>query len=133
MFINETGATPDATDTVTVQVYSGSNCNTSKGALLGSNSATVTLASNPWVGTWVGSVTSTCGFYSGPLTYVISSAGGAAFTIAFSSQAGGGGYAATFSGNSAFGGNGLVRLILNGNSLSVFESDSCQTGSFTRQ
>jgi hypothetical protein len=54
LFVYETGATPEATDTITAQVYSGSNYDPAKGALLGSKTATVTFAGNPWVGTWVG-------------------------------------------------------------------------------
>ena len=39
VFVYEIGATPYATDTVTVQVYAGPNCDPAKGALLGSGPA----------------------------------------------------------------------------------------------
>lgn len=43
VFVYEIGATPYATDTVTVQVYAGPNCDPAKGPLLGSGPATVTF------------------------------------------------------------------------------------------
>jgi hypothetical protein len=59
LFVYETGATPNATDTVTVQAYSGPNCDVTKGVLLGSASAIVTFAgttvnivlTQPWTDT----------------------------------------------------------------------------------
>ncbi len=132
LFVYETGATAGATDTVTVQVYAGSACDPSRGPLLGSKQATVTFG-NPWVGTWLGSVTSTCGFYSGTITYFIASGGGNVLNITYTTPSFGGGYSATFSGNSATGAGGLVSMTLNGNTITGSESDSCQTSSFTRQ
>lgn len=130
LFVYETGAKSGATDTVTVQVYSGSNCDPA--TFLGSKQATVTFG-NPWVGTWLGSVVSTCGFYSGTITYFIASGGGNVLNITYTTPSFGGGYSATFSGNSATGAGGLVSLTLNGNTITGSESDSCQTSSFTRQ
>src|SRR5664280_1253705 len=128
-FVAKTDATPGATDTVTVQIYSGANCDLAKGSLLGTAQATVTYTNNPWLGTWVGSVVSTCGFYSGALTYVITSGGDNVLNIVFN---GSGNFSATYSGNTATAGD-VLTMTLSGNTISLIETDSCQTASFTRQ
>ena len=43
MFVDEKTAASGTTDTVTVQIYAGSNCDTAKGPLLGNANATITL------------------------------------------------------------------------------------------
>jgi len=86
---------------------------------------------NPWIGTWVGSITSTCGYYSGPLTYTITSTGGSG--LLFTLSGGFNSYAGTYSGNSAISDNGAVTFSLNGQTMTAVEVDSCQTGAFTKQ
>ena len=124
-FIDEMDPATGITDTVTVQVYAGASCDPTKGALLGSSSATVTFQDNPWLGTWVGSTTSTCGYYSGPQNFVI--------TLVNDTTLNFGPYEATFSGNTATVNGGEVVFTLNGNTITGVESDSCQTGTYTRQ
>jgi hypothetical protein len=91
---------------------------------IGNAAATITFG-NPWVGTWVGSTVSTCGYYSGPQTFNITQIN--ATTLDF------GPYDATFSGNSASVNNGEVVFTLSGNTIKGYEADSCQTGTYTRQ
>ena len=47
IFVYLSGSTPGATDAVAVDVYNGGNCAQGKGQLLGTGTASVTLASNP--------------------------------------------------------------------------------------
>jgi hypothetical protein len=59
LFVYETPAAPGTSDTVTVQVYSGPNCDPAKGQLLGSAPATITFGvttvnialTQPWTDT----------------------------------------------------------------------------------
>jgi len=86
---------------------------------------------NPWIGTWVGSVTSTCGYYSGPLTISISSTGGDGLQFALSG--GFSSYTGTWSGNIAYSSDNSVVFTLSGNTMSAVESNSCQDGTYHRQ
>jgi hypothetical protein len=79
---------------------------------------------NPWVGSWVGSTVSSCGSYSGPQDFTITQIG--PDTLSF------GPYDATFSGNTATVGGGIVVFTLSGNTISGYEADSCQRGTYTR-
>lgn len=88
----------------------------------------------PWVGTWVGSDVSTCGFYSGPITMTITSAGGNVLNLSYVASGGlTGVYPLTYSGNTATSATGNVTFTLSGNTMYASEPDSCQTGTFTRQ
>ncbi len=87
----------------------------------------------PWVGTWVGSDVSTCGFYSGPITMTITSPGGNALNLSYVGTGITGAYPLTYSGNTATDAAGTVTYTLNGNSMTASEPNSCQTGTFTRQ
>jgi hypothetical protein len=95
-----------------------------QGNTLGSGTDAITIG-NPWVGTWVGSTVSTCGYYSGPQNFNITLIN--ATTLSF------GPYDATFSGNSASVNNGEVVFTLSGNTITGYEADSCQNGTYTRQ
>ena len=125
LYVYERTAAAGTVDTVTVQVYAGSNCDPARGALLGTKQATVTFQPNPWVGSWVGSTASTCGYYSGPQSFSIVALDD--HTLDF------GPYRATYSGNTAKVNGGVVVFTLSGDSITGFEADSCQTGHYTRQ
>jgi hypothetical protein len=86
---------------------------------------------NSWIGTWAGSVSSSCGYYSGPLTITISSTGGDGLQFALSG--GFPGYAGTWSGNIAYSSDNSVVFTLSGNTMSAVESNSCQDGTYHRQ
>jgi hypothetical protein len=116
-----TGETDTVTVTATLSSAAGSGTQTS----LGKASATVTFG-NPWVGNWAGSTVSTCGYYSGPQSFTITQINST--TLDFSPY-----YNATFSGNTASVDNGAVVFTLNGNTITGYEADSCQTGTYTRQ
>ncbi|MFX8320223.1 hypothetical protein ABTL33_19650, partial [Acinetobacter baumannii] len=75
------------------------------------------------------SVTSGCGYYSGPLTFTVTSLGGNALHFDY----GFGGYDGTFNGNSATGAGGAVVFTLRGNTFEGYEADSCQDGFYTKQ
>jgi hypothetical protein len=95
-----------------------------KGNTVGSGTTAITIT-NPWVGIWVGNTVSTCGYYSGPQTFDITVVN--ATTLNF------GPYTATYSGNSASVNNGAVVFTLSGNTITGYEADSCQSGTYTRQ
>ena len=90
---------------------------------------------NPWVGIWVGTVTSTLGFYSGPLTATITSTGGNGLEFSYTTPSGlTGAYALIFtSPTAAASTNGAVVFALKGNAISSVEADSGQTWTATRQ
>jgi hypothetical protein len=119
--INYTAPT-SGTDTLSVSLQD------SGGNVLATSSTTITV--NPWVGTWAGSLASDCGYYAGPLTYVITSGGGNVLEFALDGFPG---YSGTYTGNSAVAANGEVVFTLSGNTFNVVEADSCQSGTFTRQ
>jgi hypothetical protein len=91
--------------------------------------------SSPWVGIWVGSITSTMGYYSGPLTGTITVTGGNGLNYSYTTPSGlTGSYALTLtSATTAVALNGVVVLTLNGNSITSAEADSGQTWKATRQ
>ncbi|MFH0976213.1 MAG: hypothetical protein V1874_10575 [Spirochaetota bacterium] len=98
--------------------------------MMGEYYVPVTAAS--WVGTWLGTTTSTCGYYSGSLTFNITSTGGNGLNFAWSTpSSGSGSYTGTFSGNTATSDNGNVIFYVNGHTLISTEADSCQTGTFS--
>jgi hypothetical protein len=80
---------------------------------------------NPWVGIWPGETKSTCGFYSGPQTLTITSLGGNKLSF--------GSYGGTYNGNTATSTNGAVVFTLDGDTITGFEADSCQHGTYHRQ
>jgi hypothetical protein len=93
--------------------------------------APIISTTTPWIGTWVGSVTSTCGYFSGSLTTIITSTGSNGLHFNY----GWGSYNGTYSGNSATssGGNVVFTLSADKNTMYSVEADSCQQGSAIRQ
>ncbi len=119
-------------DTITVTAYLVNN---SQRVLVGEKEATVTVQQNPWVGSWVGSTTSTCGSFSGPLTLVITSTGPGTLALDY----GGGGYPLTIDpsnpDSAQYNGNEVVDTLSgpNLNTLTSVEPDACQSGTFYKQ
>jgi len=112
-------------DSVTVTAYLAPTANPSAQTTIGvSSPATITFG-NPWLGNWVGNTVSTCGYYSGPQSFDI--------TLVNSTTLDFGPYDATFSGNTAQVNGGEVVFTLSGNTMTGYEADSCQTGTYTRQ
>jgi hypothetical protein len=99
--------------------------------MMGEYYAPVTSAS--WVGTWIGTTNSTCGYYSGQQTFNITSTGGNGlnfdWTIPVPPYSGS--TTGTFSGNTATSTDGLVVFYVSGHTLISTEADSCQTGTFS--
>ncbi|MDQ2735609.1 MAG: hypothetical protein M3Y55_11610, partial [Pseudomonadota bacterium] len=124
-----TTAPISGSDTLAVVILS------SAGEVLGKTSTAITTANNPWVGVWVGSTTSTCGFFSGALTLTITSTG----TNTLHLDLGGGGYPLTIDPSNplvAQYNNGEVIDTLSGpglNTLTSVEPDACQSGTWTKQ
>lgn len=86
--------------------------------------------SNPWPGFYSGSVTSTCGFYSGPQTASISAVDENTISVTAS---GGGTYLADFSGTTAVSTSiSGATLTLSGNTLTVSYPPGCQSFIGTR-
>jgi hypothetical protein len=106
------------TDTLSVNIVGPGD------SILSTGTGTI-VTGNPWVGTWDGTTTSICGYYSGPQDFTITQVN--ATTLNF------GPYDATFSGNTATVNGGEVVFTLNGNTMTGTEADSCQTGTYTRQ
>jgi alpha-tubulin suppressor-like RCC1 family protein len=96
---------------------------------------TNTSFNNPWVGVWVGTVTSTLGYYSGPLIATITSTGGNGLAFSYTTPSGlTGSYALIFTSNTmAASTNGAVVFTLNGNTITSVEADSGQTWTAARQ
>jgi hypothetical protein len=96
-----------------------------------------TAIKNPWIGTWVGPVTSTCGYFSGSLTTTITSTGSNGLHFSYAGTNISGAYNGTYSysGNSATssGGNVVFTLSADKNTMYAVEADSCQQGSSKRQ
>jgi hypothetical protein len=92
--------------------------------------------SDPWIGTWVGSVTSTCDNYSGPLINVISVAGPGLLRLAY--NAGGvmkGSYTLTYSGMNAISSGipGTAHFSIVGETMTIDYGYTCQTATLARQ
>jgi hypothetical protein len=97
-------------------------------------SVTVAAGTNPWVGAWDGTITSTCGFISGPFDIVITSAGGNQLGL---TDQYGDAYTLTISSSDPNAAsstlNGGIFYTISGNSMTVSEPSACQTGSLKRQ
>lgn len=93
----------------------------------------VPVTSASWVGTWIGTTTSTCGYYTGPQTFNITSLGGNALNFAWTTPSDpiGNNFNGTFNGNTATSNDGLVVFYVSGHTLISTEADSCQTGTFS--
>lgn len=117
-------ATSPQQDTVTVTVFAP-NTATPPVLVALTNASSIVSFNNPWVGSWVGNTVSTCGYYSGPQNFTITQIN--ATTLNF------GPYQATFSGNQASVNGGAVVFTLSGNTMTGYEADSCQNGTYTRQ
>ena len=104
-------------------------------SLVISTALATTSSSNPWIGLWVGAVTSTLGYYSGPLTATITSTGGNGLAFSYITPSGlTGSYALVFTSNTtAASTNGAVVFTLNGNTIVSVEADSGQTWTAARQ
>ena len=113
------------TDVLSVQVLDASS------TLLAKASTSITVQGNPFLGTWVGSVTSTCGYYSGQLTVTITSTGGDG--LLFSLNNGFGSYTGTYAGDTATSYDGSVVFTVSGTTLTAVEANSCQTGVYYLQ
>jgi hypothetical protein len=116
--ISYTAPSMPGTDTLSVNIVGPGD------SILSTGTGTI-VTGNPWVGTWDGTTTSICGYYSGPQDFTITQVN--ATTLNF------GPYDATFSGNTATVNGGEVVFTLNGNTMTGTEADSCQTGTYTRQ
>ncbi|MGB4069332.1 MAG: M23 family metallopeptidase [Nitrospira sp.] len=87
---------------------------------------------NPWVGTWSGSTTSSCGAYSGPVTLTITSGGGNLLNFTSVWNGGSASFSGSYSGNTATSELGST-YALNGNTITVAYPPACQTATVTRQ
>jgi hypothetical protein len=88
--------------------------------------------SNPWVGTWSGSTTSSCGAYSGPVTLTITSGGSNLLNFTSVWNGGSASFSGSYSGNTATSELGST-YALNGNTITVAYPPACQTATVTRQ
>ncbi len=89
----------------------------------------------PWVGVWTGSISSTCGNYTGPLTAVITVAGPHLLRLEY--NAGGisrGSYTLSYYDRAAVshGIPGAAYYSINGKSMRVTYPETCQTGVLSR-
>jgi hypothetical protein len=109
-------------------------CSDSSGNVSAPSSVTVTVGANPWVGSWDGTITSTCGAISGPFDIVIVSLGGNQLSL---SDEYGDVYGLTISSTDPNAASstldGGIYYTISGNSMTVSEPAACQTGSLTRQ
>jgi hypothetical protein len=106
--------------------------------------AAVVFGTNPWVGTWVGSQTSSkcegacvdspsCGMYNGPLTATITSAGGNLLNYSYVGNNGlTGAYQLTWEGTTAVSLNKVVTFNMSGNTFST-PPTGCGGATFTKQ
>ncbi len=90
-------------------------------------------ASAAWVGTWDGSVVSTCGYISGPFDITITSLGGNELQVQDN-------YGDTYdlfisssNPDQAQTSDGTVTYAISGNSMTAAEPNSCQTSTLTKQ
>ena len=91
--------------------------------------------SDPWVGTWLGHIASTCGNYSGPLTDVIEVAGPGLLRLEY--NAGGmlkGSYNLAYSGARAVSNEipGSAYFSLQGSTIKINYPRTCQTATLTK-
>jgi hypothetical protein len=128
-YIASSNAVESLQDTVGVTLVLGNLLDPNAHKNIGSGSAIISFGGNPWVGTWVGSVTSTCGYFSGPLTFTITSTGGNGLYFSY----GWGGYSGTYNGTTATSSAGNCVFTINGNTMTGTEADSCQTGTYYKQ
>jgi hypothetical protein len=89
-----------------------------------------------WIGTWQGNIASTCGQYSGPLTYVIAEGGRNRLLLTY--NGGGmtsGSYTLTYSDAKAISEDipGAAYFRIADNAMTVVYARSCQTGKLTKQ
>jgi murein DD-endopeptidase MepM/ murein hydrolase activator NlpD len=89
-------------------------------------------ATSPWIGTWSGTTTSTCGAYSGPVTLTITSGGGNLLNFTSVWNGGSASFSGSYSGNTATSELGST-YALNGNTITVAYPPACQTATVTRQ
>ena len=97
-------------------------------------SVTVTASANPWVGSWLGTITSTCGAYSGGFSTTLSDAGANSLNASDYFEPGhvlAGSFSLSVSGNTAVGNR--LTLTLAGNSISLDYPPACQTAIVTKQ
>jgi hypothetical protein len=92
--------------------------------------------SDHWVGTWSGAISSTCGNYSGPITYAIAVAGPKHIRVTY--NAGGmitGSYTLAYTGNEAISTEmpGYIYYSLAGKTITINYPQTCQTAKLTRQ
>jgi hypothetical protein len=92
--------------------------------------------SRPWIGTWQGNIASTCGQYSGPLTYVIAEGGRNRLLLTY--NGGGmtsGSYTLTYSDAKAISDDipGAAYFTIADNAMTVIYAHSCQTGKLTKR
>jgi hypothetical protein len=87
-----------------------------------------------WVGTWNGTIVSTCGAITGPFDIVIASDGRNQLSLTDNYDDA---YTLTISSTNPDAAsstlNGGIFYTINGNSMTVSEPETCQTGSLTRQ
>jgi hypothetical protein len=84
-----------------------------------------------WLGTWQGNVASTCGQYSGPLTYEIAAAGPNQLLVAY--DGGGmtrGSFTLTYTADKAISNDipGAIQLSISARTMTVTYAHGCQTG-----
>jgi hypothetical protein len=89
----------------------------------------------PWLGNWAGVGTSTCGYYSGPATAVVTFIGADQISWVATTNIGVFPWIFTVSGNTATGTlyGQTATLTLTDNTVAVSQPASCQTGTYTRQ
>ena len=99
-----------------------------------SGSVTITADVSPWVGSWDGNITSTCGYISGPWDVVIVSAGADQLSITDNY---GDAYNLTISSTDPNVATSIspsgITYTLGGNSITVTYPAACQTATLTRQ
>ena len=97
--------------------------------------ATDVVTVSGWVGTWDGMVTSSCGFYSGPATADVTQTSPTQLDWDADTDIGEFDWSMTISGNTATGTleGQAATLKLTGDTVSLSQPASCQTGTYTRQ
>jgi fibronectin type 3 domain-containing protein len=111
-------------------------CVSQDGTVQASESTVVSVTSNNgWVGTWSGTVTSSCGSYSGPATVMATIVGPNLLSWDADTNIGEFDWTMTISGNTATGtlDGQTATLTLSGNTITANQPASCQTATLTRQ